>query len=55
MATYYRPNLDLGSKQLIEDLLRREVQGLQDNVDSSDFELAYRAYLKVRDTKPFTS
>jgi len=55
MATYYRPNLDPDAKKLVENLLKREVKEQQDNVDSSDFELAYRTYIKVRDTQFFTS
>ena len=49
MASYKRPNLDQEQADMICLALERHIKSLE--ISSTDFEIAYTAYLKVRDAK----
>ena len=53
MATYYRPNLTPDQRDMLEALVKERLHDL--GIDSPDFANLYRTYLKIQESKPFSS
>ena len=49
VSQYKRPNLTPAQAEIVCDLLKREVAGLEPGTE--EFDTAYGAFLKVRDAK----
>ena len=49
MSQYKRPNLTPAQAQIVCDLLKREVAGLEPGTEQ--FDTAYGAFLRIRDAK----